>query len=209
MMNTQAVPPLSSLLGLLQPGAAVPDPDDMRITAEVAIESGMIARCDGIDAAVDALVACCRIGPSLVRPPADIGIPITVAAIDLKGPFTAFVEFSESSIRTLASTAVRVDYERTPFIRALGPMPPEVAKRVECMAERPAMRRMMAATAIDHLSAAALDLAARVPGAIRYPDGSVAWCCAAPTHPDLKAAIAWISLPGPGVLASRIIVHRT
>jgi len=204
-------PPFNGLLGLLPTGAPPQDPECVRLAALVAVETGAV-RGDGDGAAVRAFTAACAHAAdiSLGRRegsagPGDLLNAVCDVAAGKDRPFCAIVTFSASALRLLAEDAVLSGYGASPFPACLGPMPEEVATRMDCLRARPALMPLLSLTAAEHLAGAVLNLAASLPRARAMPNGDVLWACAAPSHAGMGEALEWLGLPGIGGLAARVV----
>jgi len=208
-MAPAQAPTFTALLEMLPPGVPVPDPESVLVAAEVAISEGLVDPAGAEDAA-RALAEACRSAVPLREARAGgalhpAGGP---ALIEMTGAqaYMGMVTFSSASMRERASLALTSADHAGPFAKCFGGMPDEVRRRIECAEERPALREVLLRTAGEHLAAAALALASRLPGASASPEGDVTWACAGPTIDEVRAAMAWLSLPGPGALASLAVV---
>lgn len=181
-------PAITSLLALLPPDGFLPDPEELEIAGRAAIDAELIDPGQGMEA-LRALSAAAR-GASLARE----GLATLVDE----------VEFRMSQIAFEASIIVSGDYVGSRFETCLGPIPEEVRKRVACATERPALARILMRSAADHLAAAVMDLALRIPGAVEEmrTDGPVVrWRCAATNNEGIEECRQWLGVPGPAEFA--------
>lgn len=186
-------PPLTQMLGMLQPGSDIPDEVALTAAITAAVDCGFIDS-EAHGDSLTALQAMCR-----------------HAAHDPSAPGVRSVRFSRSAIQRsaiaiLSSVSVlSADdflqaYSASDFATCLGPTPREVELRMRA-AENPRLAPTVLATAADHLAFAIIDLATRLPGARVTPEGDVIWPYFASCADDAEA-LSWLALPGPGVFAS-------
>lgn len=195
----QSPPPFTKLLGILHPEFMIPDLDSLRVAIGAAVDCGLI-EAEDCNVALAALLDACRF-----------------AAPDIVDPAVREVDFRRKHIHDLASELLfDIDpeeftsqdtpeaYASSKFFACLGRVPDEVKLRMKCAAARSGLASIMSASAVNHLVAAVMELAARVPGARITKTGDVTWPYIADVD-NAPAALAWLSLPGPGVFSKRRI----
>lgn len=189
------VPPFSKLLGILHPEFMIPDQDSLRVAVDAAVDCGLLNAADR-QMALSPLIDVCRF-----------------AAPESTDPAVRRIRFSRESIHSEAICLLWEDslqpvedddapaFDSSRFAECLGVIPPEVNLRIKCAIARPGLAPIVTTTAANHLVAAVLDLAARVPGARVAANGDVVWEYLA-SEAETSAALAWLALPGPGVFAT-------